>query len=84
MHLADPTVDRFQGQVVYLDFDGQEDVTYNGPVMLEGIDVPAFRLPGALAGREEVVIDTKRGKKKFMMGKCSICGTKVSRVLGNA
>ena len=33
---------------------------------------------------EEVVIDTKRGKKKFMMGTCPICGTKVSRVLGNA
>lgn len=33
---------------------------------------------------EEVVIDTKRGKKKFMMGKCPVCGTKVSRILGNA
>ncbi|MCK4327168.1 MAG: hypothetical protein KAW41_01690 [Candidatus Diapherotrites archaeon] len=33
---------------------------------------------------EEVIIDTKRGKKKFMMGTCSVCGTKVSRVLGNA
>ena len=32
----------------------------------------------------EVIIDTKRGKKKFMMGKCGKCGTKVSRILGNA
>ena len=32
----------------------------------------------------EVIIDTKRGKKKFLMGKCKECGTKVSRVLGNA
>ncbi|MBN2474800.1 MAG: hypothetical protein JXB62_09345 [Pirellulales bacterium] len=57
MHLADPSVDRFDGQVVYLDFDGARDVTYNGPVVIEGIDVPSFRLPGALAGREAVVID---------------------------
>lgn len=33
---------------------------------------------------KEVIIDTKRGKKKFLMGKCPVCGTKVSRVLGNA
>jgi len=31
---------------------------------------------------KEVIIDTKTGKKKFMMGLCSVCGTKVSRVLG--
>jgi hypothetical protein len=33
---------------------------------------------------KEVVLDTKRGKKKFMMGTCAVCGTKVSRVLGKA
>lgn len=37
-----------------------------------------------IQGGKEVVVDTKRGKKKFMMGACPICGTKVSRVLGNA
>jgi len=32
LHLVDPSVDRFDGQIIYLDVDGQEDVTYNGPV----------------------------------------------------
>ena len=37
-----------------------------------------------IQGENEVIIDTKRGKKKFMMGTCGECGTKVSRVMGNA
>jgi hypothetical protein len=32
----------------------------------------------------EVIIDTKSGKKKFFMGTCPVCGTKVSRILGKA
>ena len=32
----------WQGQVVYLDFDGQQGVMYEGPVCVEGIDVSAF------------------------------------------
>ncbi len=35
-------------------------------------------------GGEEVIIDTKRGKTKFFMGPCPVCGTKVSRILGKA
>ena len=46
LHLVDPSVDRFDGQVIYLDFDGEEDVTYNGPVTVENIDVPACRAAG--------------------------------------
>lgn len=39
------------GQLIYLDFDGAENVTYDGPVRIENIDVPAFsaadlNLPG--------------------------------------
>ncbi len=30
------------GQVIYLDFDGAENVTYDGPVTIAQIDVPAF------------------------------------------
>jgi len=56
MHLVDPTVDYFDGQSVYLDFDGEENVTYNGPVTVEGIDVPSFVVPGDLAGQEEAII----------------------------
>ncbi|MEM4295418.1 MAG: DUF5679 domain-containing protein [Candidatus Anstonellales archaeon] len=33
---------------------------------------------------KEVVKDTKRGKKKFLNGKCPNCNTAVWKVLGNA
>ncbi len=56
LYLVDPTVDYFDGQIIYLDFDGEEDVTYDGPLTIEGIDVPAFSLQGHLAGQEEIVI----------------------------
>ncbi len=56
MHLVGSTVHDFDGQVVYLDFDGQDDVTYDGPVTVQGIDVPGFVAPGDLAGQEHVII----------------------------
>ena len=56
MELVDPIEDQFEGQIVYLDFDGEEDVTYDGPVVVEGIDIPAFEMPGELAGQEEEII----------------------------
>jgi endogenous inhibitor of DNA gyrase (YacG/DUF329 family) len=37
-----------------------------------------------IKGGNEVIIDTKVGKKKFFMGPCPVCGTKVSRILGKA
>jgi len=32
------------GQAFYLDFDGAESISFNGPLTVEGIDVPAFSL----------------------------------------
>jgi subtilase family serine protease len=61
MQLVDPTVDRFEGQVVYLDFDGAEDVDYHGPVEVNGIGVPAFAAPGSLAGKELEIIGQTLG-----------------------
>ena len=58
MVLVDPVENQFEGQVVYLDFDGAENVTYNGPVVVEGIDIPAFDVPDTTDTEEEVVIDT--------------------------
>ena len=46
LHLVGPAVDRFDGQVVYLDFDGADGVTYDGPVTVNDIDVPAFSTAG--------------------------------------
>ena len=54
--LVDSTVDYFEGQIVYLDFDGAEDVIYNGPVPVGPFDVPAFRVLGDLSGQEQVII----------------------------
>jgi hypothetical protein len=35
-------------QVFYLDFDGAQDVTYNGPITVSGIEVPAFNAPASV------------------------------------
>ncbi|HUT57975.1 MAG TPA: proprotein convertase P-domain-containing protein, partial [Phycisphaerae bacterium] len=56
MRLVDPSVDRFDGQIVYLDFDGEQNVPYNGPVTVEDIDVPAFSAPGGLVGQEQAIL----------------------------
>ena len=53
--LVDPSTDA-RGQIIYLDFDGAEDVIYNGPVTVGPFDVPAFEAPGELAGQEEAII----------------------------
>jgi len=55
LYLVDPTVDDFNGQVVFLDFDGEEDVTYNGPVVIENIDVPVYKAPDYLIGEEQAI-----------------------------
>jgi hypothetical protein len=56
MVLVDSRPDQFDDQIVFLDFDSTEDVTYNGPVVVEQIDVSAFEAPGALAGHEQEII----------------------------
>ncbi|MHC4500081.1 MAG: hypothetical protein ACYS21_13310, partial [Planctomycetota bacterium] len=57
LYLVDPAVDYFDGQIVYLDFDGATDVTYNGPVVVEGNDIPEFSADAAgLAGQEQEII----------------------------
>ena len=37
-------------QVVHLDVDGADAVTYRGPVQVDGISVPAFALPAGISG----------------------------------
>ena len=53
--LVDPSTD-VTGQIIYLNFDGADDVIYNGPVTVGPFDVPAFEAPGELAGQKEEVI----------------------------
>ena len=52
LKLIDPDTSCFDGQVFHLDFDGAEDVTYNGPETIGPFDVPAFLIPEALSGKE--------------------------------
>ena len=54
--IVDPDISSWQGQIIYLDFDGAEDVVYNGPVTVGPFDVPAFAAPGDLAGQEDAII----------------------------
>ncbi|MDP6717124.1 MAG: hypothetical protein QGF59_00660 [Pirellulaceae bacterium] len=55
LRLVDPHTN-VDGQIIFLDFDGAEDVVYNGPVTVGPFDVPVFEAPGELAGQEEAII----------------------------
>jgi len=82
MHLVDPAVDNFDGQIVYFDFDGEDNVTYNGPVTVEGIDVPAFVAPGDLAGQEQAIITEVLGSLEHLFAGSGIIFT-TERPSGN-
>jgi len=57
MYLVDPDLSNWQGQIIYLDFDGAQNVTYHGPLTVGPFDIPAFQAPVALAGQEQAIID---------------------------
>ena len=57
LQLVEPGISPWQGQTVYLDFDGAQEVVYDGPVTVGPFDVPAFSLKGTeLHGNDQVVI----------------------------
>ncbi|MCO6043307.1 PKD domain-containing protein [Aeoliella sp. ICT_H6.2] len=58
MVLVDPLEDQFKDQVVFLDFDGAENLTYYGPIVIEDIDVPAFTAPSELVGQESAIVSS--------------------------
>jgi hypothetical protein len=45
-------------QVIYLSLEGAENVTYEGPVTVSGIDVPPFVAPDHLRGQEQAIVDS--------------------------
>lgn len=53
--LVDPNNDA-RGQIIFLVFDGAEDVIYNGPITVGPFDVPAFEAPGELTGQKDAII----------------------------
>ncbi len=56
LYLVYPAADCFDAQVIYLDFDGEQGVAYEGPVTATQIDVSAFYAPDGFAGQEEIII----------------------------
>ncbi|MCL5282290.1 MAG: right-handed parallel beta-helix repeat-containing protein, partial [Planctomycetes bacterium] len=56
LELIDPDPAPLAGQIIYLDFDGAEEVIYNGPITVGPFDIPAFQAPGELAGQEQALI----------------------------
>jgi len=57
LYLIDPNAGYFDGQTIYLDFDGELNVTYNGPVVIVGINIPVFSAAAAgLTGQESAII----------------------------
>jgi len=56
LELADTDPGHLRNQVIYLDVDGQENVTYDGPAVVGPLDVPAFEAPGRLAGLERTIM----------------------------
>jgi len=57
LQLIDLDVSSFRGQVFYLDFDGENNVTYDGPVRIDGLDISPFSTPNYL-GDESTIIST--------------------------
>ncbi len=57
LELVDPDPACLQGQLVYLNLDGAEDVVFNGPVTVGPFDVPAFGAPGELTGQERAILE---------------------------
>jgi len=56
LYLVDPDPANLAGQIIYLDFDGAENVTYKGPVTVGPFDIPAFQGRGELAGQEQAIV----------------------------
>ncbi len=56
LHLVDPDISSWQGQIIYLDFDGERNAIYNGPITLGPFDIPALQAPGELAGQEQAIM----------------------------
>ncbi len=57
----DPARARQDRQLIVLDVDGAVDITYDGPVHLDGIDVPAFQAPQHLTGQEAEILESLLG-----------------------
>jgi hypothetical protein len=75
MELQEADLTRLRGQIVYLDFAGQEDVSYDGPVAAGPLNVPAFVAPGPLAGTERAIEAEIRANLQQLFGDAGVIFT---------
>ena len=59
LRLIDTDLSKIRGQIVYLDFDGAKHVTYDGPITVTEVSVPAFDASQVgLLGQESEIISS--------------------------
>jgi len=56
LQLVDDNPANFAGQMFYLDYDGATGVHSDGPVRVDGIEVPAFQAPTPFSGEESTIL----------------------------
>ena len=84
LELLDPDLGRLQGQIIHVSFDGQEAVTYDGPVPARRLDVAAFEVPRQLRGQEGVIITGVLERLEETFGGCGVRFTLERPVAGVA
>lgn len=57
LRVADADTSNWQGQIIYLDFEGEQNVTCKGSVTAGSFDFPVFQAPGDPARHEQVAIE---------------------------
>ena len=58
LHLEISDPHNVRGQIVYLNFDGQQQAIYDGPVRIGPLDVPAYEPPADLTDARDDIIES--------------------------
>ncbi|MCB1086499.1 MAG: hypothetical protein KDM63_05605, partial [Verrucomicrobiae bacterium] len=57
LELSQESVGALEGQVFFINFEGERDAQYDGPVKIDGIEIPAFEIPTDWGMAREAFID---------------------------
>jgi CII-binding regulator of phage lambda lysogenization HflD len=55
LQLVDSDTSQFEGQIFWINFGNEQDLTYKGPVTIDGIDSPAYKAPDNFIGQEDFI-----------------------------
>lgn len=69
-HVASPGSNAVQQ--IYLDLDGATGLTYDGPIVVRGIDIPAFEAPSHLSGQEAEIADALLSALETELGSMNV------------